>query len=60
MTKTKTKKSKVKVALGKRVSHLGKTWTVLNREYDTWSSHSYYFLKNGKTVKWVRADHFSV
>lgn len=46
------------------VTHNGKEWKVLDREFDSSRSQSFYLLKNGKgrnrIVKWARSDTFAV
>lgn len=48
------------------VTHNGRRWTVLDREYNTDSGQSYYLLKTGRRgtstfeEKWARSDTFTV
>jgi hypothetical protein len=58
------KKSMVKTVKGKRVTHLGKKWTVIDRNYDQARAQSFYLLGTGSgrayQAKWVRSDAFAV
>jgi len=59
MLKTKAKKDDI-------VLHNGKDWRILEREYNDYSTQSYYLLKRGRRgsstyeTKWVRSDRFDM
>lgn len=62
------KKNKQKIGPKARkndiVTHNGSQWKVLDREFDTYRSQSFYLLKTGsgrnKIMKWARSDTFTV
>ncbi len=65
MAKSKIKKvNGIKAVKGDVVTHNGKRWTVLDRDYDSWDGHSFYMISTGSkkstSTKWVRSDKFSL
>lgn len=60
------KRKQVKAKRKDVVIHNGARWTVLDREFDTERSQSFYLLKTGRrgsdsfAQKWVRSDYFTV
>ena len=57
-------KSSVKAKKGDWVSHNGQEWKVLDREFDSNCSQSFYLLGAGRgrarQTKWARSDAFAV